>query len=410
MPSFPTNPPPAPVFIPAARLLSPLGDDAAETLPRLARLDRLPDEAALGRAPESFLESARRTADRLNVPERERTRTLLFTLELILPLVRRALDAGISPAEIGFVFGGTAAGTPEVVEGLRTRPDAAPEEKWRLLDIGRSAPDAARILGICGPVITVSTACTAGAKAVAEGARLLRTGAVKAVVAGGLDVLSPLTEAGFSALGARSTERAKPFRADRSGLHLGEGGGFLLMTADLGRFPDAPVVLAGTGETSDAHHICAPEPEGRGAAEALRLALGGRPPESVGFALLHGTATPQNDAMEARALAQVLPGVPAASLKRAVGHQLAGAGAFNAALAWAMLATPEGEAAVPANFEDAPGAEPDPALPEAVRRALTRAQSPAPLRRPCVIASAFAFGGSNAALLFEARPSHSPTN
>lgn len=399
----PTNPPFAPIPIPAARLLSPLGDDPAQTLSRLARPGRFPDEAALGRAPEAFLESARLTADRLAVPERERTRTLLFTLELIHPLVHRALEAGVGPSEIGFVFGGTAAGTPEVVEGLRTRPEAAPEEKWRLLEIGRTAPEAARILGICGPVITVSTACTAGAKAIAEGARLLRTGSVKAVVAGGLDVLSPLTEAGFSALGARSAERAKPFRADRSGLHLGEGGGFLLMTTDAERFPDAPVVLVGTGETSDAHHICAPEPEGRGAAEAVSLALGSRAPESVGFALLHGTATPQNDAMEAKALAQVLPGVPAASLKRSVGHQLAGAGAFNAAVAWAMLADPDGCPAVPANFEDGPGAEPDPALPDAVRSALTRAEPPAKLRHPSVIASAFAFGGSNAALLFEAR-------
>lgn len=403
MTSDPTHPPPAPVLIPAARLLSPLGDDAEETLRRLARPGSFPDAAALGRAPESFLEAARRRADELSVPERERTRTLLFTLELIRPLLRRALEAGVGPAEIGFVFGGTAAGTPEVVEGLRTRPEAAPDEKWRLLEIGRTAPEVARILGICGPVITVSTACTAGAKAVAEGARLLRAGRVKAVVAGGLDVLSPLTQAGFSALGARSTERAKPFRADRSGLHLGEGGGFLLMTTDLERFPDAPVVLAGTGETSDAHHICAPEPEGRGAAEAIRLALGGRSPESVGFALLHGTATPQNDAMEARAIAQALPGVPAASLKRSVGHQLAGAGAFNAAVAWAMLASREGWAAVPANFEDAPGAQPDPALPDAARSALTRAGSPAKLRSPCVVALAFAFGGSNAALLFEAR-------
>ncbi|WP_443744564.1 beta-ketoacyl synthase N-terminal-like domain-containing protein, partial [Sutterella sp.] len=195
MTSSPKNPPPAAVLIPAARLLSPLGNDATETLLRLARPGSFPDEAALGRVPESFLEAARRTADDLGVPEKERTRTLLFTLHMIRPLVRRALDAGVGPAEIGFVFGGTAAGTPEVVEGLRTRPEAAPEEKWRLLEIGRTAPAAARILGICGPVITVSTACTAGAKAVAEGARLLRTGFVKAVVAGGLDVLSPLTEA-----------------------------------------------------------------------------------------------------------------------------------------------------------------------------------------------------------------------
>ena len=124
------------------------------------------------------------------------------------------------------------------------------------------------------------------------------------------------------------------------------------------------------------------------------------------FALLHGTATAQNDAMEARAMMAAAPGVSAASLKRHVGHQLAGAGAFNAAVAWSLL---KGLGSTPLNFSRS--SHPDPELPAAFRAALSgpentssdltaKLDSPG---APGVLASAFAFGGSNAVLFFTAR-------
>ncbi|MDO5530939.1 beta-ketoacyl synthase N-terminal-like domain-containing protein [Sutterella sp.] len=389
------------VFIPDARLSSAVGSTMDEVLARLA--DPRPfDETPEGRVAEETFEAARERALALGIPEGELTRTLLLVLAGALPLLESALSHGFAADEIGFIVGGTAAGTPEVVGRLRNRPDACAQEKWSLVELSRSAPWVARAAGIAGPVITVSTACTAGAKAIAEGARLIACGRVKAVVAGGVDVLSPLTEGGFSALGARSAERAKPFRADRTGLHLGEGGGFLLMTADTDKFPEvAPedrIYLAGAGETSDAHHICAPEPEGRGAAAAIKEALGVRKPADIGFALLHGTATAQNDAMEARAMATALPGVRAASVKRAVGHQLAGAGAFNAALAWGLLTH---RAAAPFCLFEGESDRLDPDFPEAFRGAVSTVENRGPVSPGRIVASAFAFGGSNAALLLE---------
>ena len=282
------------------------------------------------------------------------------------------------------------------------------------IEIGAVAALTARLAGISGPTYCVSTACTAGSKAILEGARLLLTGRVRAVVAGGIDAESPLTEAGFSALGARSPGRALPFDARRTGMHLGEGGGFLLMMlaqteqAYFGGMPDEgpEVRLAGWGETSDAHHICAPHPEGAGARAAIEAAIRNGAPHPVGFALLHGTATAQNDAMEARAMMSAAPGVSAASLKRHVGHQLAGAGAFNAAVAWSLL---KGLGPTPLNFSRS--SHPDPELPAAFRAALSgpentssdltaKLDSPG---APGVLASAFAFGGSNAVLFFTAR-------
>ena len=172
--------------------------------------------------------------------------------------------------------------------------------------------------GFRGPPIAFPLPARLGSKAILEGARLLLTGRVRAVVAGGIDAESPLTEAGFSALGARSPGRALPFDARRTGMHLGEGGGFLLMMlaqtgqAYFGGIPDEgpEVRLAGWGETSDAHHICAPHPEGAGARAAIEAAIRNGAPHPVGFALLHGTATAQNDAMEARAMMAAAPAYP----------------------------------------------------------------------------------------------------
>ena len=387
------------ILVPAATLSSALGDDVAATLSRLA--DPAPwGDAPEGAAPDAVLERGLAAAEKLGVPEGERTRELLLALAGAAPLFEKALAAGIPADEIGFVFGGTTGGTREVTRILRERPEASPEETWELMDIGRTAPEIARAAGVTGPVITVSTACTASAKAILEGARLLSIGRVRAVVAGGVDVLSPLTEGGFSALGARSARRARPFSADRSGLHLGEGGGFLLLSTDEKAFPDARVRLAGGGETSDAHHICAPEPEGRGAAEAIRAALGGLGPRDIGLALLHGTATQQNDAMESRAMLAALPGVPCASLKRAAGHQLAGAGAFSAAVAWGLLAGVDSR--LPLNFQTdtAPSADPQ-IRPEFLAALTGPAAEPQRLAAPRILAAAFAFGGSNAAVLLE---------
>ena len=244
-----------------------------------------------------------------------------------------------------------------------------------------------------GPAWTISTACSSSAKALASAARLLRAGIVDAVIAGGADSLCRFTIDGFSALESVSAARCNPFSRHRNGINIGEGAALFLMTREPG-----PVRLAGWGETADAHHISAPEPTGRGGIAAIEQALARAEVRAadIDYVNLHGTATPQNDAMESRALvATIGADVAASSTKPLTGHTLGAAGAVEAGLCWLSLAdNPAGR--LPPHWWD--GAA-DPDLP-----ALHLAAPGETLGRPLryALSHSFAFGGSNAVLLFGA--------
>jgi 3-oxoacyl-[acyl-carrier-protein] synthase-1 len=251
----------------------------------------------------------------------------------------------------------------------------------------------AETLGVQGPCFGISTACSSGAKALASAARLLNAGLADAVVAGGTDALSPFTIAGFGALESVSAERCNPMSPARSGINLGEGAALFLMGLS-----DGPVRLAGWGETSDAHHMSAPDPTGRGAASAMRLALqrAGLPADEVDYLNLHGTATRHNDAMESLAVAEVLGlDVPVSSTKPLTGHALAAAGALEAAIARQVLGGHPGHRQPPHWWDGAR----DPALP-AIRLVAPGERAARPPRH--VLSNSFAFGGSNVSLLFAA--------
>ncbi|WP_454831022.1 beta-ketoacyl-ACP synthase [Pseudoxanthomonas wuyuanensis] len=247
--------------------------------------------------------------------------------------------------------------------------------------------------GVCGPAWTLSTACSSSAKALASAARLLRAGIVDAVIAGGADSLCRFTINGFSALESVSATRCNPFSRNRNGINIGEGAALFLMTREPG-----PVRLAGWGETADAHHISSPEPQGLGAIAAIGQALSraGIGADDVDYVNLHGTATPQNDAMESRAVAATVGlDTPVSSTKALTGHTLGAAGAIEAALCWlAMADNPDGR--LPPHWWDG---QPDPELP-ALRFAAPGERAGASLRH--VLSHSFAFGGSNAVLLFGA--------
>lgn len=259
-------------------------------------------------------------------------------------------------------------------------------------EIGAPSAFLAWALGLGGPALTVSTACSSSAKALATARRLLRLDACDAVLCGGVDSLCRFTVHGFAALGAVSEQRCRPFSRNRDGINIGEAAAFCLVTR-----AEGPVRLAGCGETSDAYNVSAPLPGGEGAEAAMRAALAdaGLGPESVGYLNLHGTATPHNDAMEALATARVFPaGLPCSSTKPLTGHTLGAAGALEAALCWDLLMGRAAEQGLPPNFFDG---ETDPALPSL---ALVRRLEPlSGLRR--VMSNSFGFGGSNVSLLFE---------
>lgn len=192
--------------------------------------------------------------------------------------------------------------------------------------------------GLRGPCITVATACSSSAKVFAQAARMIDAGLVDAALVGGVDTLCGSVLFGFNALGLVSSERCRPFDAARDGLSLGEAGGFALLERA------APggdgLQLRGYGESSDAHHMSAPHPEGLGATLAMRGALdrAGIDAADVGYLNLHGTSTPANDSVEARAVDALFPAtLHASSTKGWTGHTLGAAGIVESVVALLAL-------------------------------------------------------------------------
>jgi 3-oxoacyl-[acyl-carrier-protein] synthase-1 len=244
------------------------------------------------------------------------------------------------------------------------------------------------LTGAEGPAIGVSTACSSGAKAFGTAKRWLDADLADAVVVGGVDSLCQTTLRGFRSLALVSDEQARPFSSERGGINIGEGAGFALLS----REGVGPRLLA-VGESADAHHMSSPDPEGRGAALAMRAALAsaGVGAGEVDYLNAHGTGTRLNDAMEAAAIRNVLGPSHAAivSTKAYTGHTLGAAGAVEAVFTLQALRdswTPASLGAVPV----------DPSLAIEIATELREGD----LR--FALSNSFAFGGSNASVLFGA--------
>lgn len=317
------------------------------------------------------------------------SRNNALLLAAVAPL--RAALAGFDPARVAIVLGTSTSGVGESELAWAEQQRSGrlpPAHDVRQQEIGSGSAFLAAELGLQGPAYTVSTACSSSSKALASGARLLQAGLVDAVLAGGADSLCDFTIAGFAALEAVSGPRCNPFSSRRCGINIGEAAALFLMTREPG-----PVQLAGWGESSDAHHISAPEPEGRGAEAAMRQALAraGLQPADIDYLNLHGTATPHNDAMEAQAVARVFGlDLRCSSTKPLSGHTLGAAGALEAAFCWLSLT---GDGRLPVHHWDG---ERDPALPPIRLVAAGERLAGAPR---AMLSNSFAFGGSNAALV-----------
>jgi 3-oxoacyl-[acyl-carrier-protein] synthase II len=288
---------------------------------------------------------------------------------------------------------GRAAGGGEAFDharfGLEARALAAQ------LDASAVSPAAvaavlARELGAAGPAVTVSLACSSGAAAIVEGARAVRLGAVDVAICGGVGAdVDPLMLAGFGLLGALSARGIScPFDVRRDGFVVGEGAAFVVLSAERG---EAKARVAGAARTLDAHHLTAPEPNGDGAFRAMTGALREAGTDRVGYVQAHGTSTPLNDAVEARAIARVLGDrlseARVGSVKGALGHWVAGAGALG--FLCALLAVEEGVLLPTAGLETADPECPLPHLRGAAERRPVEA----------ALVNAFAFGGANSSLV-----------
>ncbi len=200
------------------------------------------------------------------------------------------------------------------------------------------------VLGLRGPCLTVATACSSSAKVFASAERLLHLGFADAVIVGGVDTLCDSVLFGFNSLGLVSPEPCRPFDKDRSGLSIGEAAGFALLerVAQNANANDAAsrLRLIGHGESSDAHHMSAPHPQGLGAERAIddALARAGIGVDAVDYINLHGTASRQNDEVEAAVIARRFPArTRASSTKGWSGHTLGAAGILEAAITLGAL-------------------------------------------------------------------------
>jgi 3-oxoacyl-[acyl-carrier-protein] synthase-1 len=250
----------------------------------------------------------------------------------------------------------------------------------------------AAVLGTSGPAYVHSTACASSSKALASAARLINMGACDAVITGGIDSLCAFTVAGFLSLESVSATQCNPLSANRNGINIGEGAALFLMSRE-----PAAVSLRGWGESSDAHHMSAPDPSGKGASIAITRALAraGITPQQIDYINLHGTATVQNDAMESRAVHALFGSATAtSSTKPFTGHALGAAGAIEAALCWLAMQDDNPQGMLPPHLWDGIA---DPALP-----GLHTVEAGARLGRPVrwSLSNSFAFGGANAALVF----------
>jgi 3-oxoacyl-[acyl-carrier-protein] synthase-1 len=244
-------------------------------------------------------------------------------------------------------------------------------------------------LGLDGPCWVVSTACSSSAKVFAAASRLIDAGWADAVLVGGVDSLCLTTLYGFNSLELFSHQICQPWDAARSGLSLGEAAAYALLEREPAPGQAVAGWLLGCGESNDGYHMSSPHPEGAGARAAMQQALAraGLQPGDIDYINLHGTATPNNDAAEDRAVCAVLGrATPCSSTKGATGHTLGAAGAVEAIICALTLT----DGFLPGS----PGTENlDPAIPVdyllkscdgKVSRALT---------------NSFGFGGSNCSLI-----------
>lgn len=303
--------------------------------------------------------------------------------------------AALAPEAKG-LYVSTSKGGMEAFDG--GVPDLGPG-LWRYLS---SSPGAALRAGLgwTGPGRNTPLACATGAYSIGLAWEDLRAGRLEAALAGAAEAsLSPLILAAFDNLGVLSPARSRdelrgPFDRGRAGFVPGEAGAVLLLETEaaLERTGHRPLAeLLGWACTSDAHHLTAPDPQGRGAARCLQLALAqaGLRPQAVAWVKAHGTGTPSGDLAEARALNAVFgPGQRprVSSIKGATGHTLGASGALEAAVVVRAL----GHGVLPGTW----GCR-DP-LPELAARL---ALADEPLAGEVAVALSMGFGGHNVALV-----------
>ena len=317
-------------------------------------------------------------------------------------------DLGVPPERVGVIIGSGIGGLSTIEKEhdafLAGGPRRVSPFMIPRLMANAAAAAVSMKFELNGPNYAPTSACATGAHAVGEAFRYLRDGTVDVMVAGGSEAaLTPLSVSAFARMGALSRrndepERAsRPFDANRDGFVFGEGAAVLIMERrEVAEARGAPILasISGYGASSDAFHVTQPDPEGKGAALAMRAALADAQAnaDELDYINAHGTSTNYNDRIETVAIKSVLGNeakrIPVSSTKSHTGHMLGAAGAVEAAVC--VLAIHRGVIPPTINLE-----EPDPEcdldyVPEGPREMDVR----------IALSNSFGFGGQNACLVF----------
>lgn len=317
---------------------------------------------------------------------------ILFYLYQQIENSVQELKSVFGAERIGVVVGSSTSGIDMAEPAFIERAKLGAFPPWYSFfhqEVGSGSAFIAALGGIKGPAYTVSTACSSSAKVFKCAENLLDLDICDAVIVGGVDALCKLTVRGFDSLNLLSASQAQPMSKNRKGLNLGEGGAlFTLIKSPFG------VQLRGVGESSDAHHISSPHPQGRGAIAAMRSAVTDAEAalEDVRYINMHGTATQLNDSMESAAIAEVFGcEVPCSSTKPLTGHLLGASGAVE--IGFCMLSLLRQGAQKPLLPHRWDGQR-DEAL--APIRLVEQGESVEVIpEKDLVLSNSFAFGGSN---------------
>jgi 3-oxoacyl-[acyl-carrier-protein] synthase II len=315
-----------------------------------------------------------------------------------------ALDA--DPERIGIYTGCGMGGAGSLETAYRGGPRVPPLTVPAFMPNAPASHIAMR-QKVLGPVLTYSVACSSSAVAIAEAAKAVQSGEIDVAIAGGTEALivpgvvlawqAMQTLSSFDAAQPQGAARSvRPFSADRSGFALGEGAAFMVIESEeraRRRNARRYATLSGWGVSCDASHLTKPDPQGQARALRASLQRAGLQPRDVGYCNAHGTATRIGDPIEREALSLVwgdeLDRLRVSSTKGLHGHLLGAAGALEAMLT--VLALHRRQLPPNANCTE---------VDAACRMNLVLEPNTAAPQLEAAVSSSFAFGGTNAVLLF----------
>jgi 3-oxoacyl-[acyl-carrier-protein] synthase II len=336
-----------------------------------------------------------------------------FTQFVVVASIEAMADAGLKdgdtdPERFGVILGNGIGGIETLEAAFRKISEKGPMSIHPLTIPMMISNEAAGNIAIRfqaqGPCFTVVTACASSNDALGDAFRMIREGAVDVMIAGGTEApIVPLGLAGFCQLQAVSTRNddpahaSRPFDKDRDGFVIAEGAGLLVLEElEHAKKRGARIYaeMGGYGVSCDANHLTAPHPEGRGAIQAMRMAVSsaGMAVTDIDYINAHGTSTPINDPIETKAIKAVFGDhakkLKVSSTKSMTGHLLGAAGGIEAVVT--VLAIHDQFLPPTRNFEN-----PDP---ECDLDYVPGKGHPGQVR--AAISNGLGFGGHNSVVLF----------